>query len=379
MAATLDNNRGGWLVRLLRREQAGCAIALAAAVLFCGWLACPRACAFGRNYQVRQIAPNTYVWIPDDIVDQSGDQYFSRAGNVGFVITPDGVVVVNTTNNPSHARDVLYEIRQRTQLPVQLVIDLGPEGDQMLGNEVFAEQRATIISSQAAQSGMQAYDRDLAHRMTFDSELPKRMRGIHFTLPGQTFHGRESLNVGGVVIRIVALDCGVPGADSGDAAVYLPQQKVLFLGDLYVHGFVPQVGTRDVNRWIGVLGEVEKWNVATYVPGHGEPGGRAGVAAFRGFLEWLNAGVKGGVLQGKSLGDVEQQLLSSSAFNLLGLDLAPRAIAEVYRQITDARSARIPPQHTLPLTAPHPPSGAVPPDAAAQGFRSAPPPASVHP
>lgn len=356
-----------------------CAAALAAVFLFCGWLACSRACAFGRDYQVRQIAPDTYVWIPEDVVDQSGDQYFSRAGNVGFVITPDGVVVVDTANNPWHARDVLYEIRQRTQLPVRLVIDLGPEGDQMLGNEVFAEQRATIISTKAAQSGMQAYSRNLAHRMTFDFELPKRMRGIHFTLPGQTFHGRESLNFGGVVIRLVALDCGVPGADSGDAAVYLPQQKVLFLGDLYVHGYVPQVGTRDVNRWIGVLGEVEKWNVATYVPGHGDPGGRAGVAAFRGFLEWLNAGVKGGVLQGKSLQDLEQQLLSSSAFNLLGLDLAPRAIAAVYQQITDARSARVHGQRAIPLSAPHPPSGAIPPDGTVQGFRTAPPAPSVHP
>lgn len=379
MAGTADINRGRRLLRVSRRRQAGCAAALAAALLVCGWLACPRACAFGRNYEVRQVAPNTYVWIPDDVIDQSGDQYFSRAGNVGFVVTPEGVVVVDSANNPSHARDILYEIRQRTPLPVRLVIDLGPEGDQMLGNEVFAEQRATIISTQAAQRGMEAYARDLAHRMTFDSELPKRMRGIHFTLPGQTFHGRESLNVGGVVFRLVALDCGLPGADSGDAVVYLPQQKVLFLGDLYVHGYVPQVGTRDMNRWIGVLGELEKWSVATYVPGHGAPGGRAGVAAFRGFLEWLNAGVKGGVLQGKSLENVEQQLLSSSAFNLLGLDLAPSAIAEVYRQITDARSAHVQGQRALPLTAPHPPPGAVPPDAAAQGFRTAPPPPSVHP
>lgn len=299
------------------------------------------ASALGRNYEVKQVAPGVFVWTPDDEMDQSGDPYFSRAGNAGFIITSEGVVVINSANNPFHAGEILYEIRQRTQLPVRLVIDLGAQGDEMLGNEVFAEQRATIISTSAAKSEMQAYQHDIERRLTFDPELPARMRGIHFTLPGQTFTGQSSLSLGGAEIRMTAMDCGLPGETRGDAVVYLPQQKVLFLGDLYVKGFVPQVDSRDVGRWIGVLGEVGKWDVATYVPGHGDPGAKSGLANFRGFLEWLQAGVTAGVQQGKSLSDVEQRLLSSSAFNLLALDLAPRTIAAVYNQVVHARSAHL--------------------------------------
>ncbi|MGH9342780.1 MAG: hypothetical protein ACRD19_03335, partial [Terriglobia bacterium] len=177
--------------------------------------------------------------------------------------------------------------------------------------------------------------------LTFDPELPTRMRGLHFTLPGQTFTGQSSLNLGGTEIRMTAMNCGLPGGTDGDAVVYLPQQKVLFLGDLYVKGFVPQVDSRDVGRWISVLGEVGKWDVATYVPGHGDPGTKPDVANFRGFLEWLDAGVTAGVQQGKSFSDVEQRLLSSSAFNLLALDLAPRTIAAVYNQVVHARSAHV--------------------------------------
>lgn len=348
-------------------------------VLFCASLSCPRSFAQSHNYEVRQIAPNTYVWISGDVVDQSGDQYFSRAGNVGFVITPDGVVVVNTANNPWHARAVLYEIRQRTSLPVRLVIDLGAEGDEMLGNEVFAEQRATIISTAAAENAMQAYGRDLAHRMTFDTELPKRMRGIHFTLPNQTFQGQDSITIGGVVFDLTKVNCSLPGSDPGDAVVYLPQQKVLFLGDLYAHHFVPRVDSRDMRLWIGALGRFEKWNVTTYVPGHGDPGGRANIAAFRGFLEWLNADVEGGVRKGDSLAQVEQRLLSSSAFNLPGLDLAPEAIADVYRQLAQQRSASSPRERPVPLDSADHESSTLPSSVTTQGFRTAPPPAPEGP
>lgn len=347
--------------------------------IFWGLLASPSLFAIGRNYEVRQIAPHTFVWIPDDIMDQNGDPYFNRAGNVGFIITPDGVVVLDTANNPFHAREVLYEIRQRTELPVRLVIDMGPQGDQMLGNEVFAEQHATIVSTSAAEAGMRDYDRDLSRRLSFDPELPTQMRGIHFTLPGQTFRGQTSFNVGGTTIRLTGFNCGMPGTNAGDAVVYLPQEKVLFLGDLYIHGFVPQIGSRSIERWVHVLGEVEKWDVATYVPGHGNPGARADLANFTGFLKWLNAGVEAGVEEGKSLPDVERQLLSSSAFNLLGLDMAPRTIAAVYHQIVAARSAHAVRPAALPSLLPHPRNEASEPANGTQGFHSVTAPPPSHP
>ncbi|HET7100730.1 MAG TPA: MBL fold metallo-hydrolase, partial [Terriglobia bacterium] len=108
-------------------------------------------------YQIKEIKPNVFVWVGEDILNQEGDPGFNRAGNAGFIITPDGVVVVNTTNSPFNARALLYEIRKRTDQPVRYVIDTGGSPDVMLGNEAFEDFQPVIISTRRAAQAMNDY------------------------------------------------------------------------------------------------------------------------------------------------------------------------------------------------------------------------------
>jgi glyoxylase-like metal-dependent hydrolase (beta-lactamase superfamily II) len=305
-----------------------------------GFFSPRKAAAIDRDYSVRQLAPYAYAWIPDDVMDQNGDPRYSRAANVGFAITDQGVVVIDTTNNPLHARDVLYEIRQRTNMPVRLIIDTGPEADQVLGNEVFAEQHAQIISTVKAAGRIRSYQQAMASRVAGNREMIERMRGIHITLPNRTFDGTMSFTMGDQPIRIISLPCAVPGESSGDAAVFLPKARVVFLGDLFVDGYVPRIGSRDIRRWIAVLGKVETWNATTFIPAHGAPATRQDVERFRGLLEWLQWRVQGGIRQGKSLMDVERELLDSKTLYLRAPELAPSAIADVYEQLLKPSKAR---------------------------------------
>ncbi len=238
------------------------------------------------RYEMKEIKPHVFVWVPDDVLYLVGDPQFGRAGTAGFIITSEGVVVVNTTNNPFNARELLYEIRERTNQPVKYVINTDPRGDHMLGNEVFVDQQATIISTSVAQSEMRAYQEDLTRRMADDPRLQLRMRGIHPTLPTQTFAGEMTLRLGGEEIKL--LDLG-KGASAGDAAVYLPGAKVLFLGDLYENGDIPRRGLSDIHAWLEILQQVESLDVATYVPGEGPPGDKNDLEDFRRFLEWVAA------------------------------------------------------------------------------------------
>jgi len=314
-------------------------------------------------YQVLEIKPGVFVWLPDDVLDQDGDPDFARAGTAGFIITSDGVVVVDTTNSPFHARELLYEIRRRTDQPVKYVIDTDPEGDYALGNEVFVDQQASIVATQDTQAGLRQYQLELPRRLEGDWRLQARMRGFHPTLPNQTFEGEMALRfdrheqshragneAGAQEIKLVSLKTGPA---TTQAAVRLPAAKVAFLGDLFENGYFPHLGSRqqpkDIRRWIETLREVETWDVDAYVPGHGPPAGKKELSEFRKFLEWLTREVEARVKQGKSLEQTEEGLSPSlDSYHWHAPELRRDAVGAVYSQLAGARPAVASPESLPP-------------------------------
>jgi len=307
-------------------------------------------------YEIREIKPGIFIWVPDDVLDQDGDPQFNRTGTAGFIITSEGVVVVNSTNTPSHARELLYEIRKRTDLPVRYVINTDSHADQMLGNEVFVDQQAIIVSTSIAAAEMRRYRQDLVRRLREDENwrLQARMRGIHPTQPGQTFDHEMTIRLGSQEIKLLSM----PGAHSaGDSVVYLPGAKALFLGHLFENGFFPRLASSDVRRWIETLQQVESWDVDTYVPGHGPPGDKKQLAEFRGFLAWLVREVETRIQQGKPLEEVKRELNPLETYHWSARELVPQAIEDVYRQLEQAQL----PQAASPAPAPQDaPSGQAP-------------------
>ena len=106
-------------------------------------------------YEVWEIKPGVYVLNPEDVTDPDGDPQFSRRTNAAFIVTSEGSVVVNTMNTPFRARDLLYEIRQVTDLPVRYVINTDAHPDLVLGNEVFMAEKSSIIATTPAAAEMQ--------------------------------------------------------------------------------------------------------------------------------------------------------------------------------------------------------------------------------
>ena len=295
-------------------------------------------------YQVQEVEPKVFVWIPDDVIDQEGDPQYTRAATAGFVVTSQGVVVVDTANSPFHARELLYEIRERTPLPIKYVINTSSAADHMLGNEVFTDQQATLISTTAAQAEMEQYRQELLERLQADDgwRLQPRMRGFHVTPATQTFDGEMTLRLGEQDIKI-----SNPLRDensSPEAVVYVPAAKTLFLGEFYNNHYFPRVGSRDVRRWIAVLHQFEAWDVDTYVPGHGAPGSKKDLADFRKFLEWLVAQVEMRLKKGKSASIVEKELALPKTYAWHAPELATEDVEAVCRQLGGPQATSSPTQ-----------------------------------
>ena len=289
--------------------------------------------AAGTRYQVREVKPSVFVWIPEDIIEEDGDPDFTRAGTAGFIVTHEGVVVIDTTNTPFHGRELLYEIRQRTPQPVTYVVDTNGTADQVLGNEVFRDSGATILAAPGADAEMRERQQELARLETSDRKLQRRMRGIHVKLPDRAVEGETTLRPNGQEIRFTRLDTRAP-----DLAVFLPGAKVAFLGDLFENNYFPQVeigtGSRNVRQWIEALRAAEAWDADIYVPGHGEPGGKKDVASFRQFLEWLANEVQSRVAAGKSPEQTKTELAPLvENYHWHAPELAAGLVTAVYQQL----------------------------------------------
>ena len=286
-------------------------------------------------YHIQEIKPNVFVWVANDILDQEGDPEFNRAGNAGFIITHDGVVVVNTTNTPFNARALLFEIRRRTNLPVRYVINTSASPDVMLGNEAFEDFRPVILSTPQAAQQMHQYRDEFSARVEGNWKIAASMRGIHPLPPTETFDKDTTLQVGGLQIKLINLG---DNTSPGDAAVYLPASKVVFLGNVFENEYVPRIGSANISQWITTLRKVESWDVDVYVPGHGLPAGKAQVQQFRGFLEWLYGRVSSGLQMGKGLVQVQDELVPFQSVHWHATELEREAVAAVYRSL--ARSKR---------------------------------------
>jgi glyoxylase-like metal-dependent hydrolase (beta-lactamase superfamily II) len=286
-------------------------------------------------YDMQEVKPNVFVWVAKDILNQEGDPQFNRAGNAGFIITPAGVVVVNTTNSPFNARALLFEIRKRTEKPVRYVIDTSGSPDLMLGNESFEDFQPLIISTIAAARAMRDYKSEFPARIEGNWKIAARMRGVHPLPPNGTFEKESTIRLGGLDIKLINLG---DNASPGDAAVYLPSSKVLFLGNVFENEYIPRIGSANMDQWIETLRTVESWNVDVFVPGHGQPAGKARVRQFRGFLEWLYGKVLSEKQSGKGLVQIQGELVPFPNLHWHAPELEPEAVAGVFRSLARSES-----------------------------------------
>ncbi|MGH1459430.1 MAG: MBL fold metallo-hydrolase [Paracoccaceae bacterium] len=188
--------------------------------------------------------------------------------NLSFIVTQDGVIVVNGGASARLAAALHEEIKAVTDQPVRLVISENGQGHAILGNSYWADQGVEILMHvEAAQEVKENGDFILQGMERYNRE---RAEGTRIVMPTQTFEDRKVIEMGGVVIEVLHLG---PAHGPGDTQVWIPQWNTMIAGDIAFHERMPPIfGDTCVKCW------VETWEngleplAPTYiVPGHGHP------------------------------------------------------------------------------------------------------------
>ena len=219
--------------------------------------------------------------------------------NTTFLITSEGVVVIDTRVTPQEAGKVLAEIRKRTDLPILYTINTHYHGDHTFGNQVFKDSRAIIAHENVRKSLMGSSGKD--HLDFFKTMKIPGMDETTITPPNMIFKERMEIFVGGYHLRLIH----VRGHTDGDLFIYIKELRTLITGDLVFNGKIPYMGDAYIEDWISALTYLGDLDAEIYIPGHGNPGGKPVYLAMKDYMLNLKGMVLKQLEQGKSLKETQ--------------------------------------------------------------------------
>jgi glyoxylase-like metal-dependent hydrolase (beta-lactamase superfamily II) len=187
--------------------------------------------------------------------------------NAGFVVTDDGVVVIDALGSPALAAELLAEIRRVTAQPVRYLIVTHYHADHIYGLQVFKAAGATIVAHPA---GREYLTSDTAQRRL---EASRQELAPWVDEKTQLVPADRWLEAEDVTLRVGSFDFRIrhvgPAHTPEDLVVFVPRLGVLFSGDLVFRGRVPFVGQADSRQWIQSLEQLIDLKARLVVPGHG--------------------------------------------------------------------------------------------------------------
>ena len=186
--------------------------------------------------------------------------------NAGVVIAPDGVIVIDALGSPALAQRLLDAIDKVTNKPVTYVIVTHYHADHVYGLQTFKARGARII---AQENGKEYLNSDTARLRLQVSreELAPWVDEKTVLVPADIWISEDqSMQLSGMWFDLIPVG---PAHTPDDLAIYVPQEKVLFAGDLMFSGRIPYVGSADSAGWIRSLDKLAPLEPKWVVPGHG--------------------------------------------------------------------------------------------------------------
>ena len=229
--------------------------------------------------------------------------------NTGIVVGDDAVMVIDTQATPVMAQDVIRRIRTVTDKPIRYVVLSHYHAVRVLGASGYAPEH--VIASRDTYDLI--VERGEADMKSEIERFPRLFRAVE-SVPGLTwptivFEKRMTLTMGKLRVEIMQLG---RGHTKGDTVVWLPDDRVLFSGDLVEFDATPYTGDAYLQDWPATLDAIAALKPEKLVPGRGAAlknpvEVKAGLDGTRAFVTEMFASVREGARAGKDLRTVYRE------------------------------------------------------------------------
>ncbi len=232
--------------------------------------------------------------------------------NLSFVVTSDGVLVVNAGDNYLLARALHEEIKHITDQPVKYVVLENAQGHAAMGSAYWKEQGAQIIAHADARAELAGHGDAVLERVLRRSR--DKGMGTRLVLPDEVFDDKKVIELGDTRIELLYLG---PAHSPGDISVWLPEQRTVISGDIAFHQrMLPVFEHTDTGAWIETWERFAALDAQVVIPGHGTPTDMAEVTRYtRDYLRDLRSQIATLLDQGGGLEDIHK--IDQSAYRHL--------------------------------------------------------------
>ncbi len=309
------------------------------------------------HFELHRLAEGVYA----AIAIQGGAAF----SNAGIIDLGERTLVFDTFDNPKAAVDLKAAAEQLTGRPARHVIISHAHPDHWMGNQVFADH-ASIITTHDIREQMLPFAEPIRalkanpaelldalrrDRERLETEPDERKRvslrislarsqhdldalpGLELRFPDQTFEHRLIFHG---TRRTAELITQGKGHTESDCYLLLRADKVAFIGDLGFFASQPFMVYCDPQAWIAQLDGMERWEVETFVPGHGPLGTKGDIALQRRYIQVLDELVMRVINAGGSVDDALQQPLPApfDAWLMGGMNRWEANVRSAYKRLS---------------------------------------------
>jgi cyclase len=220
--------------------------------------------------------------------------------NAGLIVSRGETFLVDTLFDVPLTREMLETMRRQVPEAARIdkVVITHSNPDHFFGNELVADSEIIATSRTAADisafnpeniAGMQREWSKFGEAGEFFWNTMGKtfdFQGITLTPPNSTFDNETTLQVGDKTVQIKDLG---PAHTASDVIIYVPEDKVVYTGDLLFNGGHPVIWAGPFSNWIRACDYIMGLDVETVVPGHGPLTDKTAVAAFKHYFEYVYA------------------------------------------------------------------------------------------
>jgi cyclase len=289
------------------------------------------------------------------------------SGNVGFLVTDEGVLVVDSGGLPSEGKTIVKIIKEKTAKPIKYLVLTHYHGDHTYGIGGFPEG-ITIIGQQNIVKNIKELNAG-AFKEVIEKRFPELIKKrqekikelkdkndpeaekeeenlknllqyieeyktIKIKVPDVLFDQKKTLHLGGETIELIYPG---DGHTRCNCMVYFPGLKAIHMGDLlFFNSFPyldPEAGCNTLN-WIAILKKTAGMNIERVIPGHGELTDQKGLLPLARYLEDLRNEVNAAVQKGLSLEEMKKTLTFPAYKDFIYPEMRVNNISVVYRELT---------------------------------------------